>query len=64
MNNIFKGIIAGYGAAGLINLILLWVSYSSMIVFYGAEFTHAFAMLKDGKITPNENAHAQVIQAP
>ena len=55
---------SGYGAAGSIILIMLWVSYSSMIVFYGAEFTHAFAMLKDGKITPNENAHAQVIQAP
>jgi membrane protein len=64
MNNIFKGIIAGYGAAGLINLILLWVSYSSMIVFYGAEFTHTYAALKDGKIIPNENAHTQVIHAP
>lgn len=40
---------SGYGAAGSIILILLWVSYSSMIVFYGAEFTHAYAELKDGK---------------
>ena len=32
-----------YGAAGSIVIILLWVSYSSMIFFYGAEFTRAYA---------------------
>ncbi|MEO8150397.1 MAG: YihY/virulence factor BrkB family protein [Bacteroidia bacterium] len=46
----------GYGAAGTIILILLWVSYSSMIVFYGAEFTHAYAELHDEYIPPDENA--------
>ncbi|MEO8086516.1 MAG: YihY/virulence factor BrkB family protein [Bacteroidota bacterium] len=46
----------GYGAAGSIILILLWVSYSSMIVFYGAEFTHAYAELHDGFVPPDENA--------
>ena len=51
---------SGYGAAGSSVLILLWVSYSSMIVFYGAEFTHAYAELKDGKIAPDENAVKQV----
>ncbi|MEP7128173.1 MAG: YihY/virulence factor BrkB family protein [Chitinophagales bacterium] len=45
-----------YGAAGTIILILLWVSYSSMIVFYGAEFTHAYAELNDGYIPPDKNA--------
>lgn len=49
----------GYGAAGSIILIMLWVSYSSMIVFYGAEFTHAYAILKDGVIPPNKNAVKQ-----
>uniref|UniRef100_UPI004049F22E YihY/virulence factor BrkB family protein n=1 Tax=Flavobacterium sp. TaxID=239 RepID=UPI004049F22E len=43
---------SGYGAAGSIILIMLWVSYSSMIVFYGAEFTHAYAELQDGKVSP------------
>ncbi|MBK8245492.1 MAG: YihY/virulence factor BrkB family protein [Saprospiraceae bacterium] len=47
---------SGYGAAGSIILILLWVSYSSMIVFYGAEFIHAYAELQDGTIPPDENA--------
>jgi membrane protein len=47
---------SGYGAAGSIILIMLWVSYSSMIVFYGAEFTKAYANLQDGTIPPAENA--------
>ncbi len=50
---------SGYGAAGSIILILLWVSYTSMIVFYGAEFTHAYAEIKDGKIPPDKNAIKQ-----
>ena len=32
-----------YGSAGSVILILLWVSYSSGIVFFGAEFTKVFA---------------------
>jgi len=51
---------SGYGAAGSIILIMLWVSYSSMIVFYGAEFTHAYAELKDGKIPPDKNARSLI----
>ncbi|MBN8706977.1 MAG: YihY/virulence factor BrkB family protein [Bacteroidetes bacterium] len=46
----------GYGPAGSVILILIWVSYSSMIVFYGAEFTHAFANKYSGKIAPKPNA--------
>jgi membrane protein len=33
----------GYGAAGSIILIMLWVSYTSMIVFFGAELTKAYS---------------------
>lgn len=51
---------SGYGAAGSIILIMLWVSYSSMIVFYGAEFTHAYAERTDGKIAPDKNARVEV----
>jgi membrane protein len=46
----------GYGAAASIILILLWVSYSSMIVFFGAEFTKEHANFLDGAIRPDENA--------
>jgi membrane protein len=45
-----------YGAAASIILILLWVSYSSMIVFFGAEFTRQHANEMDGAIRPDENA--------
>ena len=47
---------AGYGAAGSVILILLWVSYSSMIVFYGAEFTKAFADHYHGTIAAGKHA--------
>ena len=49
----------GYGAAGSIILILLWVSYSSILVLYGAEFTHAYAVVYSGKIPPTEIAKSK-----
>ena len=51
---------SGYGTAGSIILILLWVSYSSMIVFYGAEFTHAYATMFSGKVPPTEIAKPEI----
>jgi membrane protein len=42
-----------YGAAGSIILILLWVSYSSMILFFGAEFTAVYAKMYSGTVPPN-----------
>ena len=48
-----------YGAAGSIILILLWVSYSSMIVFYGAEFTKAYSDTFTGKVPPADHARKQ-----
>lgn len=50
----------GYGAAGSIILIMLWVSYSSMIVLYGAEFTHAYAKLLSGKVLPSKIAKKEI----
>ncbi|MGG7036378.1 MAG: YihY/virulence factor BrkB family protein [Flavobacterium sp.] len=47
---------SGYGAAGSIIIILLWTSYSSMIVFFGAEFTHIYAEKTDGKVPPDKHA--------
>lgn len=55
---------AGYGAAGSIILILLWVSYSSMIVFYGAEFTRAYADIYSGKVAPTDIAKKEVSDKP
>jgi len=43
-----------YGAAGSIMIIMVWVYYSSVILFLGAEFTKVYAKLYGGKIYPNE----------
>jgi len=48
---------SGYGAAGSLILILLWTSYSSMIVFYGAEFTKAYADFQNEEILPSKNSN-------
>lgn len=50
---------SGYGAAGSVILILLWTSYSSMIVFFGAEFTKAYSNHYYGDLPPSENAVKQ-----
>jgi membrane protein len=34
---------SAYGAAGSLILIMIWISYSSLILFFGAEFTHVYA---------------------
>jgi membrane protein len=47
---------SAYGAAGSIVLLMLWVSYSCMIVFFGAEFTKQYTLFYDGKIEPAKNA--------
>ena len=49
---------SNYGAAGSVILMLLWVSYSSMIVFFGAEFTAAYARRFSGRVAPSEIAKA------
>ena len=45
-----------YGAAGSIILILLWVFYSCLIMFFGAEFTQVYARRYGHRVEPNENA--------
>jgi membrane protein len=51
---------SAYGAAGSIILILLWVSYSSMILFFGAEFTAAYAKKYSGTIAPTDIAKVEI----
>ncbi|HEX2969128.1 MAG TPA: YihY/virulence factor BrkB family protein [Bacteroidales bacterium] len=47
---------SAFGAAGSIILILLWVSYSSMIVFFGAEFTRQYTIERSGGVQPAAHA--------
>lgn len=43
-----------YGAASSIVLILLWVNYTCLIMFFGAEFTVQYALYKNERIRPNK----------
>jgi membrane protein len=45
-----------YGAAGSLVILLLWVYYSSIILYFGAEFTLAYSKQFGGAIQPNEYA--------
>lgn len=45
-----------YGAAGSLVVILLWTYYSSQIVFFGAEFTRAYACRYGEEIRPSSHA--------
>ena len=46
-----------YGAAGSVILIMLWVSYSGLILLYGAEFTRVYANRSGRrKVKPSEIA--------
>ncbi len=45
-----------YGAAGSLVVLLLWIFYSSIVLYYGAEFTKAFAIKYGSKIYPNQYA--------
>ena len=47
---------SAYGAAGSIILIMLWVSYSGLIILFGAEFTQVYASRYGKKILPSEGA--------
>ncbi|EHO08341.1 YihY/virulence factor BrkB family protein [Myroides odoratimimus] len=41
-----------YGAAGSVTVMLIWVYYSAMILYFGAEFTKNYAILYGRKIVP------------
>jgi len=43
-----------YGAAGSVILILIWVYYSAIILYFGAEFTKVYAHTHGKKIIPND----------
>ena len=47
-----------YGAAGSMVVLLLWVYYSSQILFFGAEFTQVYAARYGRRIVPDSHAVA------
>jgi membrane protein len=56
-----------YGAAGSVIIILIWVYYSAIILYFGAEFTKVYASAHGNKIIPNAYAvsiEVEVIELP
>jgi len=45
-----------YGAAASIIIILTWIYYSSLILYFGAEFTKMYALKRGGGIKPDRTA--------
>lgn len=45
-----------YGAAGSLVILLVWIYYSSIILYFGAVFTKAYAKKYGSSIKPNEYA--------
>lgn len=45
-----------YGTAGSLVILLLWIYYSSFILYFGAEFTKSYAILFGSEIHPNDYA--------
>ena len=46
---------SAYGAAGSLIALLVWVYYSALIMFFGAEFTHAWT-IRHHAVTPEPHA--------
>ena len=46
---------SAYGAAGSLIALLVWVYYSALIMFFGAEFTHAWT-IRHHEVTPEPHA--------
>ena len=51
-----SGVSSTFGAAGSLITILVWVYYSSLIFFLGAEFTRVYATEYGSGVAPAENA--------
>jgi len=51
-----ESVASAYGAAGSLIIILLWIYYSSQILFLGAEFTRVYARRFNPNLAPTPNA--------
>jgi membrane protein len=53
-----SSVASSYGAAGSLIVLLLWVYYSSQILFFGAEFTQVYANRFGSRVAPADTAVA------
>lgn len=51
-----SGLGSAYGAAGSVIVFLIWVYYSCIILFFGAELTQAHAMETNSRFEPEQHA--------
>lgn len=51
-----------FGGASSVVLIMLWIYYSCLILFFGAEFTLQYSLLKHEHIEPNRYSEPAIIQ--
>ncbi|MDO3426433.1 YihY/virulence factor BrkB family protein [Chryseobacterium sp. APV1] len=47
---------SAFGAAGTVILIMMWINYSCMLIFFGAEYTKVYAYEKGYTILPSKHA--------
>ena len=52
----YSNVTSAYGIAGSLALVLLWIYYSAMIFFFGAEFTQVWANTHGRRVTPEAGA--------
>ena len=52
----YSNVSSTYGTAGSLAIILLWIYYSGMILFFGAEFTQVYASHSGHGIVPERGA--------
>ncbi|MBT2620873.1 MULTISPECIES: YihY/virulence factor BrkB family protein [Chryseobacterium] len=45
-----------FGTAGTVILIMMWINYSCMLIFFGAEFTKVYSYKRGYKIVPSKHA--------
>lgn len=51
-----SSVASAFGAAGSVIVILVWIYYSTQILFFGAEFTQVYARRYGSRIVPDEDA--------
>jgi len=51
-----SNVASAYGAAGSLIVMLLWIYYTSVVLYLGAEFTKAYTMKYGADVTPNKFA--------
>jgi len=51
-----------YGGASSVVLILLWVYYTCLILFFGAEFTVQYALMRNERVVPNKYGEPAIYQ--